>query len=352
MEIKLSKLSIATLALYSPLLLAAPQHFGQYSNNDSSGTSYVYTAERGINGNVGMCVIDSETGALRDCKNNMTIPKLKFPEGVTVNPQGSRIYIANNLPHGRISVCDLDQSDGSLKRCKDAGGNGFAFPDATAFSPDGSVIYVVNGLAKPGNTIALTACEVDAKSGKLSKCKQNPDNSFAAPAWIDVNQEGSLAYIANFSGNTISVCPISGTSITSACQVSDNLGLDLPDSVTLNADETKAYISNNGGFNMMACDVAPSSSGGGLSSCVGTPGTPGNPTRSFTSSGLVFNPAGTKAYISNFLGDGGVWNGTITVCDADQSSKNPLSNCHPTKSYTASKRISGIAIATLPNSNS
>ena len=339
-----SKLAIAILTLYSPLLLAAP--LKQMKSADKK-TSYVYTAERGVNGNVGMCIIDPKTGALRDCKNNMTVPKLKFPEGVTVNPQNTKLYITNNLPKGRISVCDINQNDGSLGRCKDAGGSNLTFPDATAFSPDGSYIYIVNGLAQPGSTIALTACFVDKKSGKLSNCKKNESDTFQAPAWIDVNHAGNLAYIANFKGNTISVCTLDGPTV-SDCKAAPNIGLDLPDSVTLNTDETQVYISNNGGFNIMVCDLA---SNGQVESspCVSTPGAPGQPTTSFTSSGLVFNPAGTKAYISNFIGDGGVWNGTITVCDANQSEKDPLSNCHPTKSYSASKRISGIAIATIQN---
>ncbi len=363
---QLSRLGMISLLFYSSLLAANPESSGAPSE------SYVYVPNR-AGDSVTLCTTKAD--AVTKCHTAST--QFKAPEGLALNPKGDLLYVVNNTTVGTVSMCQVNSESGALSQCTDAGGSDFYFPDAPAFNLDGSILYVVNAFgAAKGEPPSVTACLVDPDTGKLSNCVLNPSNTFVGPSWIQLNSKDNLAYISNFTGNTISVCHVDGQRVFN-CNDTSGDNLALPDSITLNSTGKYAYITNNGavedsrtsgavlknkekndelsrnekeiskakdklnksngpqvvseGNGILICDVAAKS--GLLSNC--------NMSTSskFSGSGLAFDSSGSFAYISNFVEN------TVTVCKVNPSD-GQLSKCHPQR-YNKYNQPTGIALKAM-----
>jgi DNA-binding beta-propeller fold protein YncE len=246
---------------------------------------HIYVANQFAN-SVSYCQVNIATGLLTQCA--VTATGLDGLEGTGFNPAGTFFYSANALSNS-ISVCQVNAATGALSGCTDSGGTGFNLPNAISFSPDGSVLYTSN----LGGTQNVSACLVNATTGLLSSCVNNLSPTFGAPAGMAVNSAGTFAYVANRSTSTISVCNVSGQTVTSCNDLSGNF-IDEPEGVTLDAANLHAYITNAGSKQVVVCDILQNGTGL-LANCSVTNG-------DFEGTGSIgFNNLGTVAYVPNQL---------------------------------------------------
>ncbi len=264
---------------------------------------YAYVANQ-ISNSVSFCQVNPATGFFSQCA--VTATGLGGTEGIGFNPAGTFFYSANPLANS-VSVCQVNSTTGALSGCVDSGGTGFNLPDAVAFSPDGSIFYTSNFAGLQG----VTACLVNATTGQLSSCVNNASPTFSAAGNMAINSAGTLAYVVNRTANTVSVCNVSGQSVTSCNDLSGS-NFDAPEGITLSQTQ-HAYIANAGSRSVTVCDIRQDGTGL-LDNCSVTDG-------AFSGTGNIgLNALGTVAYVpSELLND-------VFACDVSPAT-GQLSGC-------------------------
>jgi YVTN family beta-propeller protein len=128
------------------------------------------------------------------------------------------------------------------------------------------------------------------------------------PAAVGITPDSRLAYVANNNnygisgGDTVSVLNIRNNTLI---QTISDPSFNQPYTVTINAAGTKAYITNSNAETITIIDI-PSNTVSGVITGFDGP------------SGMVITPDGTKAYVNNYGGPGGVGSGngtTLNVVD-------------------------------------
>ncbi|MBX9890278.1 MAG: beta-propeller fold lactonase family protein [Amoebophilaceae bacterium] len=185
----------------------------------------------------------------------------------------------------------------------------FSSPFGIVLNPTGTIVYITNF---DGNTVSQ--CFVNGLSGVLSGCVNSGATGLDQPSGIALNSTGTTAYITNRNNNTVSQCSVSGLSgVLSGCVNSGATGLDQPAGITLNSTGTIAYITNRNNNTVSQCSVNGLS--GVLSSCLNSGGTGlDKPT------GITLNSTGTIAYVTKYS------NNSISQCTVNSSS-GALSGC-------------------------
>lgn len=123
------------------------------------------------------------------------------------------------------------------------------------------------------------------------------------PAGIAITPDGSFAYVANnnndgiVGGDTVSVIDLCTNTVVAT--ISDASFAE-PYTVTINADGTKAYITNSNSTTITIIDIA-------TNTVTGTIGGFDGP------SGMVITPDGLTAYVNNYGGPSGVGSGNGTT---------------------------------------
>lgn len=86
-----------------------------------------------------------------------------------------------------------------------------ADPSFLAASPDGKFLYAVNevGNFNGGNTGAVSAFSIDAKTGALKLLNQVPSRG-AGPCYISLDKTAAFALVANYDSGNIASFPIQG----------------------------------------------------------------------------------------------------------------------------------------------
>jgi 6-phosphogluconolactonase (cycloisomerase 2 family) len=255
---------------------------------------YAYVANQ-FGNSVSYCQVNPATGLLSQCA--ITATGLEGVEGIGFNPAGTFFYSANPL-NSTVTVCHVNSATGALSGCTDSGGTGFNLPDAITFSPDGSILYTSNfgGL------------------GLLNTCVNNLSPTFGAPADMVVNSSGTLAYVANRTNNSISVCHVSGQ-VVNSCNAASGSNINGPEGVTLSPSGQQLYIANAGTEQVTVCQILQDGTGL-LTLCSVTDG-------SFVGTGnLGLNNLGTLAYVPNQLLN------TVFVCNASLADGS-ISGCVP-----------------------
>jgi DNA-binding beta-propeller fold protein YncE len=147
---------------------------------------------------------------------------------------------------------------------------------------------------------------------RACSCVNNASATFGAPGNMAVNSAGTLAYVVNRTASTVSVCNVSGQSVTSCNNLSGS-NFNAPEGVTLSPDQKHAYIANAGSKQITVCDILQDGTGL-LANCSVTDG-------AFTGTGNIgLNSLGTIAYVPNQLLS------NVFVCDASLVS-GQLSGC-------------------------
>lgn len=174
---------------------------------------------------------------------------------MAVNPDGTRAYVTNFVGD-KVSVIDTDQASTNYNKVIANIAVGVA-PNGVAVSPDGNRAYVTN---IGSNTVSVINTETNSVTATIGRGYRPPD--IAIPNYSAVS---SLAtpYGPGFDIN-----------------FSDPYG------VALNADGTRAFVTNNGSSELLVIDTATYA----LIATVRVRSTP---------EGVAVNPGGTKVYVAN-----------------------------------------------------
>jgi YVTN family beta-propeller protein len=169
-----------------------------------------------------LSVINTSTNTL-----STTIPLISnYALGLAVNPNGSKIYVADSL----ISV--INTSTNTISSFINTNnGIGTANPYGVCISKDGSKLFVAN-YGNNTATIINTATETILAT-------INVGNN---PMAICVNSDGSKVYVTNFSDSTVSVIDANSYSVLTTINVGAN-----PNAICISPDDSKIYVSNMNG---------------------------------------------------------------------------------------------------------
>src|SRR5207237_3968497 len=130
------------------------------------------------------------------------------PTGVAIHPSGKFAYVASGNGIDRILIFKVDPATGAL--CCATAAPPVPLPrnlQSVALDADGKFLYAVSGSPSNGAPSAVTAFQVDEKTGKLSQVAA----SYAVPAGAlaaAVDPSGKFLYVAAHDGNQVSVFQI------------------------------------------------------------------------------------------------------------------------------------------------
>ncbi len=228
------------------------------------------------------------------------------PEGVAVNPAGTRAYVTNFVSNN-VSV--IDTAANTVVATVAVG----ISPTGVAVNPAGTFAYVANYgsntvsvINTATNTVAATVA-----AGTGSRCVAvNPAGTFAyvtnagssnvsvidtatntvaatvavgtTPVGVAVNPAGTRVYVGNYNSNNVSVINTATNTVVATVAVGTG-----PWGVAVNPAGTFAYAANYGSNTVSVINTATNIVAATVA--VGT-----------VPFGVAVNPAGTRAYVANF----------------------------------------------------
>lgn len=176
-------------------------------------TGFVYIANSNDNT---VSVINRLTTAVT------TIPVGTSPIGVSVNPDGKKVYVAN---YGSNNVSVINTSDNSIVKTINVGKN----PHGIAVSNDGKRAYVTNS---GDNKITIIDAVGDAALTTL--------NVGFNPIGVAISPNGSRVYVANHNSNSVSV--INTLNNNSVIDIPVNKD---PYGIVVSPDGNKVYVTSS-----------------------------------------------------------------------------------------------------------
>ena len=178
-------------------------------------------------------VIDTDTNTVI---NTFTLST--NTRGLTLSPDSTIAYVSNtgSGPVGPDFVAVMNTTTGTFTTI--AVGIG---PNDLAVNSTGTVVYVANGL---GDTVSV----IDTGSNTVIKTIPVGDN----PEGVSFSPDGSVAYVANFDDDSVSVIDTGSHTVIKTISVGD--GADV---VAFSPDGTRAYVTN---FNDGSVSVIDTSS--------------------------------------------------------------------------------------------
>ncbi|GEM_PF-1099906 len=191
-----------------------------------------------------------------------TIPNAdSYPDGVAVNPGGTRVYITNLVD---VSVSVIDTSTNTIVATVPLGGN-IIFPLGVAVNPAGTRVYVASALH-------VSVIDTGSSSVVATVSGVNGGTSLA------VNPSGSRIYVSSGLDNSILVIDTSSNTIVATVPGIHGGG------IAVNPAGTRLYVAN--GNNLAVIDTSSDA----LVASVPVGNTP---------IGVAVNPAGTRVYVAN-----------------------------------------------------
>jgi len=151
--------------------------------------------------NDNVSVIDTAINAV-----TATVPVGRFPEGIAINPTGTKVYVTNSLDDN-VSIIDTRTND--VIAMVNVGIN----PVGVAVNPEGTKVYVTNvgNFSVPDNTVSVIDTATDNVTATVKVGKQ--------PIGILVSPDGEKVYVANNSDDNISVIDTATNNVTSTVNV-------------------------------------------------------------------------------------------------------------------------------------
>jgi uncharacterized repeat protein (TIGR01451 family) len=289
---------VVVLAVLVLLALGAPAAFA------ATGSAYVTNFDDGT-----VSVIDTATNTV-----TATINVGSAPDGVAVNPAGTRVYVTDE-GDGTVSV--IDTATNTVTATTNVGSD----PNGVAVNPAGTLAYVTNDGDKTVSVIDTTTNTVTATI-----------NVGSDPGGVAVNPAGTLAYVTNDGDKTVSVIDTATNTVTATINVGS-----VPDAVAVSPAGTRVYVTNQTSGTVSVIDAAtntvtatitvgafpfdvavnPAGTSVYVADAIGTVSVIDAATNSVTAtvtvdspSGVAVNPAGTSVYVTNEN------SGTVSVLDA------------------------------------
>ena len=164
-----------------------------------------------------------------------------FPAGISVAPDGRRLYVAENLAN-KLAVVDL--ASGRVVTKIEIG----EYPYDCQVSPDGKRVYVsIWG----GRAVAV----IDAAANRVIGNIQTGDH----PNDLELTRDGRTLYVANANSNTVSVIDTAQMkeieAISTALHPKSPIG-STPNALALSPNQKTLYIANADNNNIAIADVA------------------------------------------------------------------------------------------------
>ncbi|MCE9624964.1 MAG: beta-propeller fold lactonase family protein, partial [Deltaproteobacteria bacterium] len=157
----------------------------------------------------------------------------KFPRGLAVSPDGSKVYVANqgddtNSIASSISV--IDTASNTAGTPIETSSDGSAQTEFVIFSPDGSKAYASNGGT---DEVVVMDTATDSIIDNIP--------TGARPQGLAVNHAGTRLYAANQTDGTVTVIDTSNDQVVTTVVVSPTAGCS---QVLVTLDDKKIYVSN------------------------------------------------------------------------------------------------------------
>lgn len=177
---------------------------------------------------------DGQSVVVLDPLTNLVLATIQVgraPRGLAFSSDGSTLYVGNN-GSGSVSVVDVASLTvtGSLPM---PGGGG---PQGLAVSPDGGRLYVVDGSDSGAVVVFDLAGAEPPQSVRVGR----------QPQRIRLSPDGSLAFIANFGANNISVMDTRTNTLAAA------LNADRPADMAVSGDGNFLYVVSAGTLGRVA----------------------------------------------------------------------------------------------------
>src|ERR1035437_1488086 len=172
-------------------------------------------------------VIDTATNTVTD-----TVPVGSFPKGITVSPDGKKVYVTNSW-NDNVSV--IDTTINTVTVSVPVG----RFPEGITINPTGTKVYVTNSLDDNVSIINTSTNDVVTTV-----------NVGINPVGVVVNPEGTKVYVTNVGNfsvpdNTVSVIDTATDNVTATVKVGQQ-----PVGISVSPDGEKVYVANNGDDNV------------------------------------------------------------------------------------------------------
>jgi YVTN family beta-propeller protein len=207
----------------------------------STDNTNIYVAEQGEPGGpqdaVGIIPLSSTSGDAKDC----SLPPQQAPCHITdasisnptaiAQPVGSgKVYVAN-AGSGQVTIIDTATLAVTTKSPITVG----TTPQAIVASADNNCLYVAN---KGSNSVSVISASSDTVAGTIAVG--------GAPTFLRFDNKLQRVYVVNNGGNSVSVINhAADCSATTATTVA--LGHSSPQSITVLADGSRAYVANTDG---------------------------------------------------------------------------------------------------------
>lgn len=228
-----------------------------------------------------------------------------------------RLAFISNLGNNTITRCLYNHATGALTNCQNGGGEGFDGPNSMAINPEENRMYIVDM-----DTYSVRTCALDLKTGTLSGCAST-GASFSPylPTDIYLNSSGTKAYVSAFTfdhyTSFIFTCDVNTTSgAFTNCLSSGADKMQLPYYFSLNANKSRAYISNAVDSTITRCTINDVT--GAYTNCQ-TAATPPISNINFPL-GSAINNNESLVWVSNYN------QASVTRCEINQTNYN-FENC-------------------------
>jgi YVTN family beta-propeller protein len=209
-----SVVNIATNAVAATIPVGnSPQ--GVSVNSDGSK---VYIANGSFTGTVS--VINAATNTV-----TTTIPVGHYPSGISVSPDGSKVFVANMYNPGTVSV--IDAATNAVITSITVGAN----PGGICVSPDGNKVYVANNYDSPGTVSVIDVASYTVSASIIVGTR---------PWGISLSPDGSKLYVCNASDNNVSVVNTSTNTVSTTITVGSG-----PYGICVSPDGSKVYVTNH-----------------------------------------------------------------------------------------------------------
>lgn len=224
--------------------------------NPSKTSAYIITSSEDDPSIVTRCTIEPADGSLFDCQD-AGATDVAYSSAIAIDSSGTYAYIANYYG-GTITSCTINQASGNLEGCVNSGAS-FTNPFGVALDQSATIAYVTNG----GGASTVSGCDIGGGGNTLSSCVTNDFSPAPNLSGIVINSLGNRAFITS-GGVGILSCPVTGKTIGLDCSATST-ALDNPIGVALNEDETIAYVVNYSNETVAKCTIAGD---GTIASCV------------------------------------------------------------------------------------
>ena len=217
------------------------------------------------------------------------------PLGVALNPAGTRGYVVNygdstdlKTP-GTVAVIDTDPTSPTLNTVIASITVGIR-PEIVAFSPNGTLAYVTNSV---GNTVSVIDTTANKETAKIA--------TTGVPIGVAFTPDGKKAYVTLADKSRVAVIDTATNAVSSTTIA---LSYSNPIGIVINAAGTLAYVADFG-----LAEATPARAGAvsviDLSKNTEVAAIPVGvgPT------GIAISPDGSRVYVTNYVG------GTVSVID-------------------------------------